>query len=192
MMHLFHKKITQYLLFLAFSIPVLSYLSVIIETQKAKQQTLPLLVNAKNSQKTVVSDLITIDNFPVKNGSLSSRYGMRKDPINGKRRMHSGIDIAARKGTSIYPLGKGKIIFVGRKAGYGKTVEILHGRTIITRYSHLKKALVTVGQEVSKKDIIAQVGNSGRSTGPHLHLEIAINGKTVDPQIFLIGNLASR
>ena len=106
--------------------------------------------------------------------------------------MHHGIDIAAQRGTSIYPLGRGEVVFSGRKSGYGNMIEILHGDAIVSRYAHIKKSLVKKGQIVIKRDIIALVGNTGRSTGPHLHLEIAINGETVDPEIFLIGNVARK
>ncbi len=137
-----------------------------------------------------VKEIVFMDNIPVKTGRLSSKYGIRKDPFNGRKRMHHGIDIAAQRGTNIYPLGRGVVIFSGRKSGYGNMVEILHGDAIISRYAHIKKSLVKKGQIVNKRDIIALVGNTGRSTGPHLHLEIAINGETVDPEIFLIGNVA--
>ena len=135
-------------------------------------------------------DIVFMDNIPVRTGNLSSKYGLRKDPFNGRKRMHHGIDIAAQRGTKIYPLGKGKVIFSGRKSGYGNIVEVLHGKSVVSRYAHIKKSLVKKGQIVSKKDTIALVGSTGRSTGPHLHLEIAINGKTVDPEIFLIGKVA--
>lgn len=136
--------------------------------------------------------IIQINHFPVKDGWISSLYGIRKDPFNGKRRMHSGIDIAARKGSSISPLGSGKVIFTGYKSGYGKTIEIQHGNTIVTRYSHLKKYMVKKGQSVSQTDVIAQVGNSGRSTGPHLHLEVLLDGEKVDPQLYLVERVAKR
>ena len=137
-------------------------------------------------------EIVFMDNIPVKTGRLSSKYGIRKDPFNGRKRMHHGIDIAAQRGTSIYPLGRGEVVFSGRKSGYGNMIEILHGDAIVSRYAHIKKSLVKKGQIVIKRDIIALVGNTGRSTGPHLHLEIAINGETVDPEIFLIGNVARK
>ena len=136
--------------------------------------------------------IIHISQFPVRNGYLSSKFGMRKDPFNGKRGMHEGIDIAARLGSIINPVGEGEVIFVGHKSGYGKTIEIRHGKTIVTRYAHVKKILVKKGQKVSKTDSIAKVGNTGRSTGPHLHLEVAINGQPVNPQIFLVETLARK
>jgi len=137
------------------------------------------------------TNVIDISNFPVKGGHLSSRFGFRKDPILGNRRMHSGIDIAAQKGTFVYPLGKGKVIFSGYKAGYGKTIEIKHGNTVITRYAHLEELLIDKGREVLPVDIIGLVGRTGRSTGPHLHLEVALNDEQVDPQIFLLKEYAA-
>jgi len=145
----------------------------------------------KKTLQERVSKTIYIDNFPVKTGRITSRYGMRKDPFTGKRRMHRGIDIAARTGTSIYPVGKGKVVFSGRKAGFGKMIEIEHSSTVVSRYSHLKKSLVKKGQMVKTTDVIAQVGNTGRSTGPHLHLEIAFNGETANPRVFLSREVAS-
>ncbi|MCF6184650.1 MAG: M23 family metallopeptidase [Bacteroidales bacterium] len=116
---------------------------------------------------------------------------MRKDPFTGKRTMHRGLDIAARKGTSIYPVGEGEVVFSGRKAGFGNIVEIQHSTTVVSRYSHLKKSLVKKGQIVKTTDVIAQVGNTGRSTGPHLHLEITFNGKTANPRVYLSREVAS-
>ena len=203
------KQIQRYLLVFAFALPVVGFVALIhdnnIKTGTVKVLPLPSGKVLKTSTGISQEDkkeqekedntnnkLITIDNFPVKTGELSSGYGIRKDPFTGKRRMHRGIDIAARSGTDVYPLGDGKVIFSGYKPGFGKLIEIRHGSTVITRYAHLKKTLVKVGQIVTKKDVIALVGNTGRSTGPHLHLEVAFNGKTVDPSIFLVGHLARR
>ncbi len=189
------------MIFLSFSIVVLIAVTFVSDTLYSKGDSVQISPNVKIPVININTDslvaeaqdgIIRINNYPVKSGYLSSRYGMRKDPIHGKRRMHTGIDIAARSGTKIYPMGAGKVIFSGRKAGYGKTIEIQHGHTVITRYSHLKKLLVKEGKQISKKDVIGLVGNTGRSTGPHLHLEVALNGKKVDPQIFLIGDIASR
>ncbi len=189
------KKITQYLIVLGFTVPVIGSISLILENESKpiSRKILTIPVEPKiQAAKSTNQEIITIDNFPVKSGNLTSGFGMRNDPFSGKRRMHQGLDIAAKSGTHVYPLGKGKVIFSGYKAGFGNTVEILHGSTIITRYSHLKKTLVTKDQTVTRYNTIALVGNTGRSTGPHLHLEVALNGKTVDPKIFLIGHLASR
>ncbi len=144
-----------------------------------------------NNVKEQPSRVISISNFPVTQGYLSSSFGMRKDPFDGRRRMHYGIDIAARSGTEVNPMGSGKVIFTGHKAGYGKTVEIQHGHSVITRYSHLKEILVEADQQVSQEDIIGFVGNTGRSTGPHLHLEVVLGDDKVDPRTFLAGQIAS-
>ncbi|WP_299876022.1 M23 family metallopeptidase [uncultured Cocleimonas sp.] len=141
----------------------------------------------KTKRSTLATSVIKISNFPVKDGSLSSGFGMRKHPIHGNMRMHSGIDIAAQAGTKVQAMGEGTVVFAGRKAGYGNNIEIKHGNTVLTRYSHLKEILVEVGQKVTPADVIGLVGSTGVSTGPHLHLEVALNETEVDPRIFLAG-----
>ncbi len=128
---------------------------------------------------------INISNFPVKTGYVSSRFGLRKDPIHGKSRIHNGLDIAARSGTFVYALGKGKVIFSGYKNGFGNVVEVQHGSTVISRYAHLDMSLIDVGRELDGTEIIGVVGTTGRSTGPHLHLEVRFNGKAVNPEPYL-------
>lgn len=147
----------------------------------------PALTTIAEKKKNLASKVIKISNFPVKNGSLSSGFGMRKHPIHGNIRMHSGIDIAAKSGTKVQAMGEGTVVFAGRKSGYGNNIEIKHGNTVLTRYSHLKEILVEVGQKVSPANVIGLVGNTGVSTGPHLHLEVALNETEVDPTIFLAG-----
>lgn len=93
--------------------------------------------------------VIKISNLPVNNGYLSSNFGFRNDPMHGSRRLHKGIDIAANYGTPVNPLGEGMVIFAGYKTGYGNTVEIKHGNSLITRYAHLSKFLVDEGQQVN-------------------------------------------
>lgn len=108
-------------------------------------------------------------------GSISSRYGMR----NG--RMHRGLDIAARIGTAIKAADGGKVVFAGRKGAYGNLVEIDHGNGYITRYGHCSTINVKKGDKVYKGQVIAKVGNTGRSTGPHLHFEVIKNGRNQNP-----------
>lgn len=195
MINTIFRKVSFHVLLLFFGVCFLALANIILNKQNPISQPLLKELTQLQMKNPIVEltdgdDIVHMDNIPVKKGYLSSKYGFRKDPFNGRKRMHSGIDIAARSGTKIFPLGKGKVIFSGRKSGYGNIVEILHGKNIVSRYAHIKKSLVQEGQLVSKKDIIALVGSTGRSTGPHLHLEIAINGETLDPEIFLIGNLA--
>ena len=194
MLHLILNKISVHLIVTAFILFTLSATSLIVQTQNEQRDLTAQTISQFESISKQIEEekkIIYIDNFPVKTGHISSNYGMRKDPFTGKITMHKGMDIAARKGASVYPVGKGKVIFSGAKAGYGNTVEIEHSRTVVSRYSHLKKSLVEVGQMIKKTDIIAQVGNTGRSTGPHLHLEIAFNGETANPRVYLSTDVAS-
>ncbi len=201
MFNIILNKISFYVILLLLSFAILTYLHLIVEKHTTastfnKSTAIPQTILKNKTPDSLVQlsagkEIVFMDNTPVKSGYLSSKYGIRTDPFNGRKRMHHGIDIAAQRGTNIYPLGKGKIIFSGRKSGYGNLVEILHGENIISRYAHLKKSLVKKGDVIGKNDVIALVGTTGRSTGPHLHLEISINGETIDPEIFLIGNVAS-
>jgi murein DD-endopeptidase MepM/ murein hydrolase activator NlpD len=120
------------------------------------------------------------------NGWMSSRFGHRRSPFTGKREMHRGIDIATKMGAPIVAPADGIVSFTGRNGGYGKTVSIKHGHGLVTKYAHLKKALVKKGQYVKRGETIALVGNSGRSTGPHLHYEVHLNKMAVDPLRYII------
>jgi len=128
---------------------------------------------------------------PVNKGYISSSYGFRRDPINGRHRYHKGIDIAGKTGTPISAIANGFVSFTGRKGGYGNVVEINHSDSLKSRYAHLKSILVKKGQVVRKGDTIAKMGSTGRVTGPHLHLEVWKNGKTVNPIVYLQDALKS-
>ena len=118
--------------------------------------------------------------------NFTSGYGVRSDPFKGRAAMHAGIDLAGPIGTPIYATADG---IVGRSewnnGGYGNLVELDHGHGIQTRYGHLSKSLVTAGQHVKRGDMIALMGSTGRSTGSHLHYEVRIDGKPVNPVPFL-------
>ena len=119
-------------------------------------------------------------------GWLSSRYANRRlHPISNKYLPHHGIDVAAKTGTPITATGAGKVLRVVRASGYGLMVEIDHGDGIVTRYGHCSKVLVKAGAQVVRGEVIALVGNSGLSTGPHLHYEILYRGQAVDPLTFI-------
>jgi murein DD-endopeptidase MepM/ murein hydrolase activator NlpD len=115
------------------------------------------------------------------NGRISSGYGMRTHPIFRVRRMHHGIDIAAPHGTPIFAADSGVVVEAGYIRGYGNTVIIDHGGGVATLYAHCSTILVGVGQEVQRGQMIARVGSTGYTTGPHLHFEIRINGDPVNP-----------
>ncbi|WP_394730224.1 peptidoglycan DD-metalloendopeptidase family protein [Altererythrobacter sp. GH1-8] len=117
--------------------------------------------------------------------SISSGFGPRRDPFTRRAAMHRGLDFKGPTGADIYAASKGVVSFVGRKAGYGKTVEIRHGNGVITRYAHMSRFHAKVGDQVSAGDLIGAIGSTGRSTGPHLHFEVRINDRAVNPRFFL-------
>jgi murein DD-endopeptidase MepM/ murein hydrolase activator NlpD len=116
---------------------------------------------------------------------VSSGFGYRRDPFTRRGAMHSGLDFKGPIGAPIYAAAKGRVSFVGRKHGYGKVVEVSHGNGVLTRYAHLSRFDARVGEEVEAGDLIAGLGNTGRSTGPHLHFEVRINDRAVNPRPFL-------
>jgi murein DD-endopeptidase MepM/ murein hydrolase activator NlpD len=122
---------------------------------------------------------------PLRHGWLSSKYGYRTDPFNGRRAFHSGVDFAGKAGTKVLAVAAGVVTWAGERSGYGNMVEIDHGNGYVTRYAHNQKNLVQVGENVAKEQPIALMGSTGRSTGPHVHLEVLREGRTVDPLQFV-------
>jgi murein DD-endopeptidase MepM/ murein hydrolase activator NlpD len=122
---------------------------------------------------------------PLDEYRVSSRYGIRKDPVNGKRAKHNGLDLKAPRRTMVFSPASGTVVFAGWKGHYGRVVEIDHGNGILTLYAHLHKILVEKGEHVEVSDRIGLVGNSGRTTGAHLHYEIKVDGRATDPNKFL-------
>lgn len=114
-------------------------------------------------------------------GSVSSPYGWRKDPFTGERDFHHGIDISGPSGSEIYAAGEGRVVFSGWRKGYGRVVEVEHQDGLSTLYAHNAKNLVKEGDWVTKYQAIALLGNSGKSTGPHLHFEVRRNGEAFNP-----------
>jgi len=126
----------------------------------------------------VITDLPVI-------GALASRFSMaRRHPVLRRVRPHLGVDVAAPRGTRVSAPAPGRVKFVGRKVGYGLVVELNHGEGITTRYAHLRSSAVQVGEQVTRGEAIAAVGTSGLSTGPHLHYEVLVHGRQVDPLRF--------
>lgn len=122
--------------------------------------------------------------WPV-NGRVTSGFGYRKNPFGRGREFHNGIDIAAPTGTAVKAAGKGKVVFAGWRAGYGRTVIIDHGYGLKSLYAHNSSLLVKNGQWVEPNQVIAKVGSTGRSTGPHLHFTVELKGKPVNPYNYL-------
>jgi murein DD-endopeptidase MepM/ murein hydrolase activator NlpD len=125
------------------------------------------------------------DAWPVKGGWISSLFGYRSDPFTGKKAFHSGLDIAGRKGSAVQAAAAGVVVHAGRKRGYGNSVEIRHANGYSTRYAHADELLVAPGEKIEKGQPIATVGNTGRSTGPHLHFEVIKDDRRVNPKKFL-------
>lgn len=117
--------------------------------------------------------------------SVTSEFGTRADPFHGKRRNHNGIDIAARHGTPVFATGDGKVERAGWWGTYGIIVVVSHPSGHETRFAHLSAITVTPGQLVRKGQHIGNIGSTGRSTGPHLHYEVRMNGKPLDPRHFM-------
>ncbi len=118
--------------------------------------------------------------FPV-DGKVSSRFGERVDPLSGHRRDHDGLDIAAAEGSPIRAVRAGTVTFAGSRGSYGNLVIVDHGDGLQTRYAHCKSVGVQAGDSVAAGSVVASVGSSGRSTGPHLHLEVRQDERPVDP-----------
>jgi len=122
-------------------------------------------------------------------GIISSNFGLRRDPIDASVKFHEGIDIAAAEGKSVSATVAGRVTFSGSIAGYGNVIEVDHGDGVTTRYAHNSKNLVAAGDDVQAGQVIALVGSTGHSTGPHLHFEVRRGGRAIDPTVFLRSNV---
>lgn len=122
---------------------------------------------------------------PAPGQPITSRFGNRVDPFLGRLALHAGVDFAAQTGDEVKSTGAGRVVTAGVVGGYGNMVEIDHGYGISTRFGHLSKILVSVGDEIKTGDLIGRAGSTGRSTGPHVHYEVRRNGQAIDPMHFL-------
>jgi murein DD-endopeptidase MepM/ murein hydrolase activator NlpD len=129
---------------------------------------------------------------PIDTGWLSSRFGFRKDPFTGKQAFHGGLDFSVPVGTDVRVTAAGKVVASQRQRGLGRVVKVDHGNDVLTVYAHLDKILVKKGQEVARGQVIAKSGNSGRSTGPHLHYEVRVAGRAVNPVPYILDSYAHR
>ena len=141
-------------------------------------------IEAKILQKSVLKDMLP-NSSPVDAAYNSSSYGWRIDPFNGSKAFHEGLDFTANSGTTIRAAADGIVSTAERTPDYGNIVKIDHGSGLETRYAHASKLLVKPGERVIKGQTVAQVGSTGRSTGPHLHYEIRLNGNSLDPRKYL-------
>ena len=141
------------------------------------------LVEYLEDQKSLLASTPSI--WPVK-GWLTSTFGYRSSPFTGRREMHKGLDIATRSGTPIIAPADGLVVFAGREGGFGNMVILDHGYGITTRYGHCSSIDAKLGQKIKRGDVIARIGSTGRSTGPHVHYEVAVNGVSVNPSRYIL------
>ena len=151
-------------------------------------------IDSREQQLAVLDDLIAAnklseDTFvagtPISKGWMSSRFGYRADPFTGRSTWHAGVDFAGKEGSDIISVAAGVVTYAGDRYGYGQLVEVNHGNGYKTRYAHCKEIKVSVGDVVRKGDLIAAMGSTGRSTGPHVHFEVYKNGRSVDPAAYI-------
>jgi murein DD-endopeptidase MepM/ murein hydrolase activator NlpD len=119
--------------------------------------------------------------WPVRSGYISSTFGFRKDPFRGRSAFHKGVDFAGKRGAPVIAVADGVVTFSGKQSGYGNLVEIRHKDGLVTRYGHCQKRMVQEGDLIEQGQTVATIGSTGRSTGPHVHFEVLVSGKQVDP-----------
>lgn len=146
-----------------------------------RERRLPNRVAALNYEKNTAAQKSEHPFVLPAAGEISSAYGWRRDPFTGERDFHHGIDIASPSGSEIFATQAGRVVFNGWKKGYGRMVEIEHEDGLTTIYAHNAKNLVDEGEYVNRYQPIALVGNSGKSTGPHVHYEVRENGEPIHP-----------
>ncbi len=165
------------------------YATLVIRIDKAVKETQlkeQSVIELWESLSERLSLLNSTPNIKPARGWITSRFGYRLNPFTNKMQLHAGLDIAAAPGSPVYAPADGVVIFASYDETYGKLVSIDHGYGVTTRFAHNSQVYVRVGQKVSKYDVISSVGNTGRSTGPHCHYEVRVNGIPVDPINFIL------
>jgi murein DD-endopeptidase MepM/ murein hydrolase activator NlpD len=155
-----------------------------LETEATRQeQSLRELQEYFDDQRSLLASTPSI--WPAR-GWVTSDFGTRIDPYTAERKMHQGLDIATPHGQPVYSPSDGTVVFAGTEGGYGKVLVIDHGYGVKTRYGHLSEILVHLGDRIRRGEKVASVGNTGRSTGPHLHYEVRVNGIPENPRKFIL------
>ena len=162
--------------------PILYEIAKLEQSLDLKSQQLSMLESLVRGHH--IHEQSQLSGRPIESGWLSSYYGMRADPFTGEPTMHKGLDFAGKAGENVVATAAGIVTWAGDRYGYGQLVEIDHGDGFVTRYGHLAKILVKKGQVISLSETVGLMGNSGRSTGTHLHYEIRYQGKSLNPAKF--------
>ena len=150
------------------------------------QQDIHSLMKQLYTKKDIINSTPSL--LPVR-GWVSSRFGYRRYPFTGEAALHEGIDIAALPGAPVYAPAPGEVVFAGYKTGYGQVIILDHGWRLSTLYGHLSDIMVSVRQQVQRKQVIGAAGSTGHSSGPHLHYEVRIAGVPVDPSHYILNEL---
>jgi murein DD-endopeptidase MepM/ murein hydrolase activator NlpD len=155
-----------------------------LESEASRQeQSLRELQEYFDDQRSLLASTPSI--WPTR-GWVTSDFGTRLDPYSAERKMHQGLDIATPHGQPVYSPSDGTVVFTGTEGGYGKVLVVDHGYGVKTRYGHLSEIHVRLGDRIKRGDKVASVGNTGRSTGPHLHYEVRVNGIPENPRKFIL------
>jgi len=153
-----------------------------ISANAGKTGQLPAPPSPQEQGQTQPPMAVMQDLLPdVSSPRVSSGYGMRHDPFSGELKFHHGLDIPAPEGTEVHPVRPGTVLFSGQQRGYGNVVIIDHGNGFTSKYAHNQENLVKEGEKVDSATVIAKVGSTGKSTGPHVHFEVTYGGRNVDP-----------
>ncbi|OPX56108.1 Peptidase family M23 [Oceanospirillum multiglobuliferum] len=171
---------------LGITVEVDDFISTIDELARTiddREQQLQVIESLLGNRK--IQDDVFIAGRPIRKGWLSSNYGKRADPFTGRLAWHEGVDFAGKDGSDVIAVAAGVVTWSGPRYGYGLLVEIDHGAGYTTRYAHSKVTKVKVGDVVGKGQVVAAMGSSGRSTGPHVHYEVRYKGRAVDPAKFI-------
>lgn len=165
-------------------------LELMLRQAKIQRQGYLAMLDTLNSRAEVRKKIPSIR--PTDIGWMSSRFGFRTDPFTEKQTFHRGLDLCVPVGTPVRVTGQGVVLAVQTQRGFGRVVKVDHGSGVVTLYAHLSEALVKKGDQVSRGDIIAKSGNSGRSSAPHLHYEIRIGDRPVNPLSYILDSYATR
>lgn len=156
------------------------------EEKTADDRAMTALARSFARLNALERGLLTIPSGrPTASPMLTSSYGYRRDPFNGRAAFHAGLDFPGHSGQPILAAAAGRVAYVGQRQGYGNVVEIDHGHGLLTRYAHLSGFVAQGGESVRRGQIVGRMGSTGRSTGPHLHFEVRLNGNPIDPRRFL-------
>ena len=165
-------------------------LALMLRHARIQKQGYKAMLDTLNTRAVVRGKIPSIR--PTDTGWMSSRFGFRKDPFTEKQTFHRGLDFSVPLGTPVRVTGDGVILAVQQQRGFGRVIKVDHGSGVVTVYAHLDQQLVKKGDKVSRGDVIGKSGSTGRSSAPHLHYEIRISNRPVNPLSYILDSYAAR